>query len=941
MSAPPTTRATRSRYSSPAVGGTGGGPRGANDSSRARDKESRDAASLDRSRAFMEAWIEPERAKLASFQEDGLVRQGVLETMEPLGTRPKPAMVRKLLGASSPFHGSGASGGRDESSGQEGSASTTAGPRKTGGKRIVLKRKNGGAAEDNGSNGLFDMSGTQSPTPSTAVATPHPSSTPAPEAAPDAGAEAGAGASGLEASEGAEAASAQAREVADSDAEPEPEQDDQPEPALPLLVDNSTSPAPTASSAAATAKQRASASIPPTSDIIQPESEDQPTSELTPTPLLHSESVLRSSPTPRRRRVSQSSPSPSHQSQSIPHSLSPLKQPALATRSLLFPPKHSSRPLLPDPVKQSIEDLPSFSSSHQATSPRSVASFNDIDDTFFKRESSARSASTFEMAPRTRAQSAAPPQTTSPAAEASTIRASSAPLSPAQPQLRDGPHFTQAELERIIVQKEVVEKSFDAAMEEALGHHNYAVAYAFRTLYEEYEDNARFLLLAESIFRQTASADSVFNFGLYLNPRIAEGNKDKTAVKYFEPEARENKEYVPHPPQAAPYRDHISLDLSRLRELADNKKRKRDEDSSADETSDENDLQPHEELQSPGKAEAEPDTVEVEPEAVATPPHPSKRQKLQNREPSTGRSAGRKKTAPASATRGMNGRANASPLRRKTRSGSVASDSSLSTAKSLSPPLSPPQETDEDKPMQDIGHVPAAAADAASAADEAGAPNPAGPGSGPGPEPQPIAARPRRAPARGRRNANASPEPNANNAGQHDAASTNPVGDAPAVGPQRSRNPRRGAPDFTPTQKLNEDDLAATRRRAARDNTHRLTTDARARDDSNARAEPMPGSLVRELSAQSDLSSVPDVEEPEPEPAPKPKAQQPATTTGRGARATRAAKRQHEDGDGDDVASTSPDFAPHGEPSTAVTSRAATPVRPAKRARTGPRLKVS
>ena len=924
MSAPPTTRATRSRYSSPAVGGTGGGPRSSNDSSRARDKESRDAASLDRSRQFMEAWIEPERVKLASFQEDGLVRQGVLETMEPLGTRPKPAVVRKLLGASSPFHGGGASGGRDGSSGQDGGALTT-GPRKTGGKRIVLKRKNGGAAADNSLNGRFDQSGTQSPTPSTAVATPQPSSTPAPEA----GAE-----PGLEPNEAAAetaAAAAHARADADSESEPEPEPDFQPEPALPLLKDNN-SPVPTASAAAA--KHQASSSIPPTSDIIQPESEDQPTSELTPTPLLHSESVLRSSPTPRRRRVSQSSPSPSHHSQSIPPSLPPLKQPALATRSLLFPPKHSSKSFLPDPVKQSIEDLPSFSSSHQPTSPRSVASFNDIDDTFFKRESSAQSASLFEMPPKTRAQSAAPQQTTSPAAEPS------APQSPAQPQLQDGPHYTQSELERIIAQKEVVEKSFDAAVEQALQHHNYAVAYALRTLYEEFQDNARFLLLAESIFRQTASPDSVFEFGLYLNPKIEEGNKDSTGIAYFEPEARENKEYVPHPPQPAPYRDHISLDLSRLQELADHKKRKRDEDTSADETTDENDLQPQEELQSPGKAEAEPDTAEVEPEAVATPPHPSKRQKLQNREPSTGRSAGRRKTASASASRGMNGRANASPSRRKTRSGSVGSDSSLSTAKSLSPPLSPPQEADEDKPMQDIGDVSAAAAaDAASAADETGAPNPAGAGPGPGPEPQPIAARPRRAPARGRRNANASAEPNANNDGQQNAASTNPVGDAPGLEPQRSRNPRRGAPDFTPTQRLSEDDLAATRRRAAREITRRLTNDARAQHDSHARAEPMPGSLVRELSAQSDLSSVPDVEEPEPQPEPQP---QKSTATGRGgARATRAAKRQHEDGDGDDAASTSPGFAPHGEPSTAMTSRAATPVRPAKRARTGPRLKVS
>lgn len=547
------------------------------------------------------------------------------------------------------------------------------------------------------------------------------------------------------------------------------------------------------------------------------------------------------------------------------------------------------------------------------------------------------------MAPKSRAKSAAPPQTTSPAAQPSTDHLS-APPSPAQPLPRDGPHYTESELQRIVLQKDVVEKAFDAAVEEALQHHRYDVAYAYRMLFEEFQDNARFLLLAESIFRQTASADAVFAFGLYVKPKLAEANKDGTAINYFEAEERENNEDVPHPPQPGPYRDLVTLDLSRLQELADNKKRKRDEDNSGDETTDENDLQHQKELQSPDEAEAEPDTAEVEPEAVATPPHPSKRQKLQTREPSTGRSAGRK-TASASASRGMNGRATASPSRRKTRSGSVASDSSLSTAKSLSPPLSPPQEADEDKSMQDISDVPAATAAAAAsaadavAADETGAPSTNGGEPGPGPELQPIAARPRRAPARGRRNANASSEPNANNnAGQQNAASTNPVGDAPGLGPQRSRNPRRGAPDFTPTQKLSEDDLKTTRRRAAREITLRLTNAARSKDDSHARAEPMPGSLVRELSPQSDLSSVPDVEEPEPEPQPQPS---PSAPTGRGARATRASKRQHEDGDGDDAASTSPDFAPHAEPSTGMTSRAATPVRPAKRARTGPRLKVS
>lgn len=906
------------------MGGTGAGRRSSNDGSKVKDKESRDAASLDRSRQFMEAWIEPERARLASFQEDGLVRQGVLETMEPLGSRPKPAMFRKLMGASSPFHGGGVSRGREGSSGQDGSAST-AGSRKNGGKRIVLKRKNGGIAANNSSNGRLDVSGTQSPTPSTAVATPRPSSTPAPEPEPEAD-------PGLEPREGAEP-----RPEADSELELEPE------PALPPLTD--TSPTPAASSAAAQHQASASASIPPTSDIVQPEPEDQPTSELTPTPQSRTLPISNSSTTP--RRVSHGSPSPSHHSQSIPPpSLPPLPQPALATRSALFPPTYSSNPFLPDPVKQSIEELPSFSSSHLPTSPRSVASLNDIDDTFFKRESSAQSASILTMAPKARAHSAAPEQTNSAAQP-------SAPQSPAQPRPRDGPQYIESELQRIIEQKEVVAKSIDVAVEEALAHYRYDVAYAYRTLYEEYQENARFLLLAESIFRQTASSDSVFRFGLYVNPKIAEGNKDATAVKYFEAESREIKEYVPHPPQPAPYRDLVTLDLSSLQELADNKKRKRDdEDDSADETIDPRESQRKKELQSPDQPEVEPETAEVEPEPVATPPHPSKRQKLQTREQSTGRSAGRKTaSASASASRGMNGRTNASPSRRKTRSGSVASDSSLSTAKSLSPPLSPPQEADEDKQMQDVDDADngaAATAEVVAGDNEppssAGAPNPNGAEPGPGPELQPMTARPRRAPARGRRqaNANASSEPNANNASQQNPASNIPVGEAPVTGPQRSRNPRRGAPDFTPTQRLSEDDLAASRRRAAREITHRLTTDARFKDDSYVRDEPMPGSLVREQSAQSDLSSVPDVDELEselePESRPSPAA---AAHSGRGARTTRAAKRQHEDGEGDDAASTSPDFAPHAEPSTGVTSRAVTPVRPAKRARTGPRLKVS
>lgn len=84
-------------------------------------------SSTERSRRFMESWMEPERVRLTSFQEDGLLRQGVLETMEPLGTRPKPSMIKKLVGMA-----------------REGSPNQAA--RSGGSKKIILKRKKNGSS---------------------------------------------------------------------------------------------------------------------------------------------------------------------------------------------------------------------------------------------------------------------------------------------------------------------------------------------------------------------------------------------------------------------------------------------------------------------------------------------------------------------------------------------------------------------------------------------------------------------------------------------------------------------------------------------------------------------------------------------------------------------------------------------------------------------------
>lgn len=962
MSALPTTRASRSRYQSPAVGGTGAGAgagaksrapndRTSKDSDKERDsargRESRDASSsLDRSRQFMEAWIEPERARLASFQEDGLVRQGVLETMEPLGARPRPSVFKKLFGTGSPFQreGSAAVASANAGSGQDGGGASTPVPRKSGAKRIVvLKRKNGKGekvASDgnisnvNGRPGLsVSASGTQSPTPSTTIATPQHDPEPEPELETDPQAVR------------SHTASSTPAPLADPDT-------------LPAQIPEIHSPTPTPTGSAATDRQT-SASILPTSDTIQPEPEDSFSANLTHTSQQQPRmAVSHSSPTLTPQPNSYDSPS---RLPSVPPPMAPSLTPSLA-ESAIFPPSYAPNPTLPDPIKQSIEGPPSLPTQLPAT-PSSVVLYNDADDsTFFKRESSAQSAPIPDMAStraaasqQARARTGSATVSSSAGNGAGNLATSEPAASVPQGQPRaprqDGPYITDAEMARIVqpLQKEVVTRAIEHGVNECLKHHHYDKAYAYRQIYEEYQDNPQYLLLAESIFRQTASKDAVFRWGLLIQHKIAEGQRDKTAVMYFVPEARDNKDFVPHQPQPAPYRHLITLDLSRLQDLAgdsDCKQRSHDEidDESVSKTEPQPKAEPEQqEVQINDQTEIQLQNTETELERVATPPRPAKRQKLQTREPSSARSATGHKTA----SRGMNGRGNASPSRRKTRSGSVASDSSLSSARSVTPPPPPTQElVDEDKQMQNVGDTRASAAtgvvdgerlSSAETPDAIANANTQEPE--PAAQPQPMMTRPRRAPARRGRNAIASqPDSHSSQPPQNSSATNTPAANgtpAPPPPQQRSRNPRRGAPDFTPTQKLDENDEVTKRRRAAKQFTINLTNKARSQVISDVRHELRPGEAMRDHSPQSDLSSVPEVEDVEPSPPPPPTAQ-----PGRSARAARQNKRQHDQVDGDDdVHATSPSFPP--EPSTGVTSRAVTPIRPAKRPRTGPRLKVS
>jgi len=83
------TRASRSRYSSPAQNGSSGAGGGPLESSK---------SSNEASRTFMQRWLEPEVQNKATFEEAGFSRYGVLENMQPLGTFPKGSVVKKTNG---------------------------------------------------------------------------------------------------------------------------------------------------------------------------------------------------------------------------------------------------------------------------------------------------------------------------------------------------------------------------------------------------------------------------------------------------------------------------------------------------------------------------------------------------------------------------------------------------------------------------------------------------------------------------------------------------------------------------------------------------------------------------------------------------------------------------------------------------------------------------
>lgn len=846
----------------------------------------------------MESWIEPDRVRMPSFQEHGLVRQGVLETMEPLGSIPKPAMIKKLTGM-----------------GREGSPTPSV---RGGKKKIILKRKNGAVVGSSAGAGASASAG------------------------------AGAGASGPASS------------------------------ALggPELLSGTQSPTPSTVTTPQPPTSPTSAPVPEHSSISTAMQNSSPT----PTPKV--EQVEPPAIRPLSDAISEMTPEPQRDSASQPPPSSPPNMWDNIHQEYLQPRTSTSNPFLPDPIKESIEGTASRNLPGSPQSVHSSAStYDSVTDEYYKRGTSMPARSLFKgHVAGTEDARSTPVLDTDEAAAASSGR-----MQQRIPQPPLGPWYTEAEFARISQQKEVVKTAIEYGVAEAIKHRCYVDAYALRVAYDSNQDNTRFLLQTEAVYRQMATREAAGEWARTLQPHKIQGQENQAALKYFVPETESDKDFdfETHKPLRAPYLHLISIDMKEVR----NPKRSRATPpaSNAGEAQihdhHANTVQPQLGETHSHEAQAQPDEAE-QPERVATPPRKRQKTQTQTRDSSKVRKASTPAVAAARAMDTTNGgKVGASPEPRSIRAGSNISDvSSLSSARSITPVEGPEDEArqaaqaggtgnqasiqdtqegeqgeqgeQDESPLQGL-ELGGSLGLGVSGTEQAAVPV------------QPITEPLRRLPARKARNL----APNAylvvppdsdavsNNLNlnsqshSHSSNTTNLAGndhhpDAMSLGNsphnngeasaptdnssskthQPSKRSQRGLPDYAPANKLDPADDKMLKRAAARKRTQELTEKVRPSKPSFIRGAPLqaPSPPERPGSSSSELSSVPEVEELDIE-------LEPVSHKGRvsGARATRANKRDHDEIE-DDNSPFSEDFGGRAGTSSRGPSRAETP-RPQKK----------
>ncbi|KAL7822430.1 hypothetical protein V8C26DRAFT_244542 [Trichoderma gracile] len=100
--------------------------------------------------------------------------------------------------------------------------------------------------------------------------------------------------------------------------------------------------------------------------------------------------------------------------------------------------------------------------------------------------------------------------------------------------------------------KEFADLVVEAAVDEALMHFRYPTAWALRTLYDERCGDADFVAMVEDVFKQRADAETRDEFARLIEVKKREGKKDDAGCYYFVPPST-NSRFPPHTPMAAPY----------------------------------------------------------------------------------------------------------------------------------------------------------------------------------------------------------------------------------------------------------------------------------------------------------------------------------------------------------------------------------------------------
>ncbi|KAJ9152154.1 Transcriptional regulatory protein RCO1 [Pleurostoma richardsiae] len=419
--------------------------------------------------------------------------------------------------------------------------------------------------------------------------------------------------------------------------------------------------------------------------------------------------------------------------------------------------------------------------------------------------------------------------------------------------------------EKMPEDKEAIDKIVERAVDEALEHFRYPTAFALRTLYDENSSNAHFLAMVQDIYQQTADAETIEEFARMVYEKKKEGKKDDKGCYYFVPPST-NSLFTPRKPVAAPYKSLLKLEIPKLSVDGDRHLRKK-----------------------------------VKPNSFHESAHKM-------------------------AANGVKGSAaHPSPLRNRKRADSAGSDSSLSSAKSVTPPAEQEAEGEGDHVLDAGGPGRNSSA--------GGANNASDPATR-----QPMAGRKRNVTTT-KKHGNVSPTPTptpssptadlAPSARGAGAASSMPAAvDSPLLtklAKQSSKQPDdviKFPSRFGPVQ----DDAKERLKRLAKKVTNARAGEALSWERPHAaepgrdagRASRAPAAVAR------------------PRPSLPPPA--PLTTT----RATRSQKRNHEEVDDDAAPSTPNVAAESGSLASGVNSRAATPnPRAAKKARTGLRVKTS